>query len=314
MQQLWSRSLALRVCYCLLSCCLVVMTPFAFAESTSAKSTIGFSFNEPVIDRSNTLSPSEINVLANRLRAIQQAGRAQIAIVLVPSTGNESTFDYALAIAEQWQLGTAKQDNGLLIFVAVQDRRVQILTGYGLEAVLPDVVTSRIIRETMTPAFREGQYAAGLTSAVNRIDEILQLDPEVAKQEAMQAQDQAHQQASDENNNESIFAIGFILFVFGQFLRSILGRFLGALLVSVAGGLIGLWMGWSFVMAAVLAAIVFVAVLFFGASGGRGRGGRGGVIYSGGSGSSGWRSGGSSGGGYSGGGGGFGGGGASGSW
>lgn len=282
---------------------------YAVAQTTTAQTPSTLSLNAPVIDQSNTLSATEIAALSTRLRAIHAAGRAQIAIVLVPSTGNESVFDAAMRMVEQWKLGTAQQDNGLLIFVAVQDRRVQILTGYGLESVLPDVITSRIIREEITPAFREGDYAAGLNAAVERIDQILQLDPEVAKSQALQAQDQSHQETSDPI--ASMLGMSFFLFIFGQFVRSILGRFLGAIVVGGLTFFVGHWfIGLSMLMAAVVAVVLFFLLL---TSVGTGRGGGrrgGGVIYTGGGGSG--RS--SGGGGYSGGGGGFGGGGASGSW
>ena len=300
----------------MLSSCLLFfasVAPLALAETTDKPTARSLSLNAPVIDQTNTLNAAELAALEAQLRAIHQAGRGQLAIVLVPSTGNESTFDAALRLAEQWQLGTAQADNGLLIFVAVQDRRVQILTGYGLESVLPDVMTSRIIREEITPAFKEGDYAGGLAAAVNRIDQILQMDPELAKSQALQAQDQAHQAAEDPF--ASLFGVGIFLLVLGQFLRSLLGRFLSA---SLIGGL-GFFIGYgvvdlSLALSLFLGGFLFVLLLIGTEMDSRrasGRRGRGGVVYGGGSG---WSSGGSSGGGYSGGGGGFGGGGASGSW
>lgn len=305
--------LAARLCaWLLLSCLCFWEIGSVWAETSPPNTPSVISLNAPVIDKTNTLSVAEMAALDAKLRAIHAAGRAQIGIVLVPSTGNEATFDAALRMAEQWKLGTTKLDNGLLIFVAVQDRRIQILTGYGLEAVLPDVITSRIIREVITPAFREGDYAGGLSAAVERIDQILQLDPEIAKSQAMQAQDQTHQEPADPLTN--MFMLGFFLFVFGQILRSILGRFIGASLVS---GL-AVFVGYGFFGLPLIFALIMAVILFFliisssGMSGGsRGRGGRGGLIYGGGGWSGGYSSGG---GGYSGGGGGFGGGGASGSW
>ncbi|HPY41286.1 MAG TPA: TPM domain-containing protein, partial [Thiolinea sp.] len=210
--------------------------------------------------------------------------------------------------------GSAQVDNGLLIFVAVKDRRVQILTGYGLEAILPDVITSRIIREEITPAFQKGDYAGGLKAAVTRIDGILQMDPELAKSQATQAQDQAHQEPADPLSN--LFGIGIFLFVLGQFARSILGRFMGAMAVGGIALVAGAWLGWPWIMTGILVLVLVFLTFSASGSGGSRRQGRGGVIYTGSGGSSGWSSGRSSGGGggYSGGGGGFGGGGASGSW
>jgi len=296
----------------LLLACLVLSLNFPLAQAQTATPQIAstLSLNAPVIDQTRTLNTAEIAALDAKLRAIHQAGRAQIAIVLVPSTGSENTFDAAMRLAEQWKLGTAQQDNGLLIFVAVQDRRVQILTGYGLEAVLPDVITSRIIREEITPSFREGDYAGGLNAAVERIDQILQLDPELAKSQAMQAQDQAHEQAADPFAN--LLGMGIFLFVIGQFLRSFLGRFIAA---TVVAGL-AFWVGSSVfglsVLISAMVAVVLFVLLFIGVGtgGSPGSGRRGGFIFTGGGGSGRYRGSG----GYSGGGGGFGGGGASGSW
>lgn len=306
----------MRLGWLFLSCCLLFSTHIVSAE-TATQSASSFSLNAPVIDQTKTLSAAELAALDAQLRAIHQAGRGQLAIVLVPSTGSESTFDAALRLAEQWKLGTAAADNGLLIFVAVQDRRVQILTGYGLESVLPDVMTSRIIREEITPAFKEGDYAGGLAAAVNRIDQILQMDPELAKAQALQAQDQAHQESEDPFS--SMIGIGIFLLILGQFIRSLVGPLLSA---SVVGGIaffVSYWLvGLSLLMSLFLAIFLFV-LLFIGTEAGngrtKGRRRRGtDVIYGGGGGWSSGGSSGSSGGGYSGGGGGFGGGGASGSW
>ena len=85
--------------------------------------------NTPVIDTSNTLSPADVQQLDQQVLAIHKAGRAQIGIVIVPTTGNESVFDYALRVSKQWRLGDVKRDDGLVIVVAVQDRKIQILTG-----------------------------------------------------------------------------------------------------------------------------------------------------------------------------------------
>lgn len=284
--------------------------PCAHAQTTNTTQASTLSLNAPVIDQTRTLTAADIAALDTKLRAIHQAGRAQMAIVLIPSTGSESIFDAAMRMAEQWKLGNAQQDNGLLILVAVQDRRVQILTGYGLEGILPDVITSRIIREAMTPAFREGDYAGGLTAAIERIDQILQLDPEVAKSQAMQAQDQLHEQPSDPFAN--LFGLGIFLFVIGQFLGSFLGRFIAATLVAGLALVVGSSLfGLSLWLSAVVAVVLFILLLSStGTTSRRGRKGGGGFIFTGGGGMG--RSGG--GGGYSGGGGGFGGGGASGSW
>lgn len=276
--------------------------------------------NAPVIDLSDTLSPTDIVDLDNQIRAIHQAGRAQIGVVIVPSTQPESIFDYALRLSQQWQLGDVKRDNGLVIVLAVQDRHIQILTGYGLEGVLPDVVLSRIIREQITPEFRNGNYAEGLKVGLKQIDQILQMDPETAQAQATQEQQHYQQDQGDWLSNG--FGIFIALLVIGSFLRLFLGHFLAATATGGLGAAAAWFFGMGLFAALILGVVVFIFMLigitpFMNGARARGRGYGGGFGggYSGGFGG-GFGGGGfgSSGGGYSGGGGSFGGGGASGSW
>lgn len=134
--------------------------------------------NQPVIDQAKILSPAEIQQLDQKILNLYQQGKAQIGVIIVPTTGQEAIFDFALRAGEKWQLGSAKRDNGLLIAIAINDRNIQILTGYGLEGVLPDVVLSRIIRNQITPAFKQGQYAQGISAGLDEITRIVNLDPE----------------------------------------------------------------------------------------------------------------------------------------
>ena len=117
------------------------------------------SLNKPVIDQANILSPAEKQQFSQRILKLYNEGKGQIGVVIVPTTGQEDIFDYSMRVAEAWQLGSAKRDNGLLMTIAINDRRIQILTGYGLEGVLPDIVAGRIIHDKITPFFKQGQYA-----------------------------------------------------------------------------------------------------------------------------------------------------------
>ena len=113
--------------------------------------------NQPIIDQAKILTNAEIQQLNQKILSLYQQGKAQIGVIIVPTTGQESIFDFALRVGEKWQLGSAKRDNGLLMAIAINDHKIQILTGYGLEGVLPDVVLSRIIRNQITPSFKQGQ-------------------------------------------------------------------------------------------------------------------------------------------------------------
>lgn len=287
------------------------------AQSVNADKLI---LNEPVVDQANILNSNEKLQLTAQLKNIYQQGLAQAAVVIVPTTNGQPIFDYALQIAEKWQLGREDVDDGLLIVVAVNDREVYMLTGYGLEGVIPDAVANRIIREDMTPYFKQNDYAGGLSAALNRVESRLTADPEVLAR----ADEAAAAEAADESDQPSTIALFIIAFIFGTFLTQLLGRVVGSLVTTGSFFAGSLAVGGGFIMTLILAIFLWV-FLISRRSGGGGKGGKGGkgggrgggmVIVPGFGGGFGGGSGGGGfgGGGFGGGGGGFGGGGAGGSW
>lgn len=269
--------------------------------------------NEPVVDAARILSASEKAHLSDQLRALYNDNLAQAALVIIPSTEGMPIFDYAMAVADRWQLGKKDTDEGLLIVVAINDRDLYILTGYGLEGVLPDAALKRIIRQDITPAFKSGQYAQGLSAGIASIGERLRADPETLKR----ADAAIQEEESFGEESVSLFGLLIIGFIFGTFLTSIFGRVLGATIAAGGVGFMGMMAGAGF-MVIPIAIVLWLILLFFkgGSGGGRGgRGGRGGggfVVLP--TGSGGFGGGGFGSGGFGGGGGGFGGGGAGGSW
>ncbi len=265
------------------------------------------SLNEPVIDQANLLSPAEKQAISQRILNLHNAGKGQIGVVIVPTTGQEDIFDYSMRVADAWQLGSAKRDNGLLMTIAINDRRIQILTGYGLEGVLPDIVAGRIINDKITPYFKQGQYAQGIDSGLAEIERILNLDPEIAAQaadELKERQEQAYQ--AQKASQATLSAVIFIV-IAGVIGSMMFGRKLSAATAAVAGTAAGLVNGLGLVASLMIGIGVFFVLITslaqlvlhaFMAGAGRGGSGRGGF----------------GGGGFGGGGGGFGGGGASGSW
>ncbi|QBQ15034.1 TPM domain-containing protein [Acinetobacter haemolyticus] len=260
--------------------------------------------NQPVIDQAKILSPAEIQQLDQKILNLYQQGKAQIGVIIVPTTGQEAIFDFALRAGEQWQLGSAKRDNGLLIAIAINDRNIQILTGYGLEGVLPDVVLSRIIRNQITPAFKQGQYAQGISAGLDEITRIVNLDPEIAQQSAQELKERHERALQQQQAKENTMSMALFILVAGVIGSFVVGKRLSASTAGVAAAVAGLVNGAGVVMSLILGIGVFfllitsLAQLIFQAflsGGGRGGGGFGG-------------------GGYRGGGGSFGGGGASGSW
>lgn len=265
------------------------------------------SLNTPVIDQANILSDSDKQALSQHILKLHEQSKAQIGVVIVSTTGQEAIFDYAMRVAEQWQLGTAKRDNGLLMVIAINDRKIQILTGYGLEGVLPDIVAGRIIRNEITPYFKQAEYAQGIQSGLNEIERILNLDPEIAQQAAQELQEQQAQALHEQKARSQFWTYALIIIVVGAFASMMVGKRLSAATAGVAGVVAGLVSGVGVLTSLLVGAGIFLLLVtslaqlilqILAAGSGRGSGGGG---FGGG-------------GGYRGGGGGFGGGGASGSW
>ena len=268
--------------------------------------------NNPVIDEARILSASDKQAIETKLRSLNDRGLAQAAVVIVPTTNGEDIFDYSMKVADRWKLGKKDTDQGLLMVVAVNDRKMYILTGYGLEGTIPDAAAKRIISDDITPRFKQGDYAGGITAGINRIEERLTTDPAILKQ-ADANRVNTNAQSNQEGGIPLIF-LGFFGFVAGMILTSILGRFFGS--IATAGGIVtlGTIFGAGLLGSMFVAFIVFLFLLFRG--GGRGGRGGSGVVFlpGGGFGGGGFGGGGFGGGGFGGGGGGFGGGGAGGDW
>ncbi|MBR0756748.1 YgcG family protein [Bradyrhizobium jicamae] len=261
-----------------------------------------------VVDQTGTLSAGDIASLTQTLKDLQTRKGSQVAVLIVPTTGEETIEQFGIRVAEAWKIGRKKIDDGALLVIAKNDRHLRIEVGYGLEGALTDATARRIIDEVITPKFKAGDFAGGVSAGVNRMIGVID-------GEKLPAAEPEHWQAPElfDLANPAVL-IGIV--VLSGFLRTILGRLIGSL---ATGGLVGAfaWMAiGSIATAIVVGGIAFVAAMIFGALnwGSPGAGRRGG--YSGGWSSGGWSSGSSSSdsGSFSGGGGSFGGGGASGSW
>ncbi len=122
-----------------------------------------------VNDYTRLLSPGEMEALERKLVAYNDSTSTQIAIVIENSLEGDDVFDYSLRLAQSWGIGQDESDNGVLIYVALQDRKLYIHTGYGAERFLPDAMAKRIIENILKPTFREGQYYQGLDQATSVI-------------------------------------------------------------------------------------------------------------------------------------------------
>ena len=261
-----------------------------------------------VTDTTGTLSATQRSDLEGRLAGWESKTGIQLALLFVATTQPESIEQYAIRVAEAWKLGKKGQDNGALLLIAKNDKKMRLEVGYGLEGNLPDVTARRLLNDTLGPQFRSGRYYEGLTEGIDKIYRVAAGDEKLAPAPVTAAKPAPA--ARSFRWMDYAVEILVALIVVGVVLRAMLGRVLGA----GAGGTIAAAAGWFLtgsVLIAGIAAVLVLAILLS-SLGRRGSGGGDGWI-------GGWGGGhgGSSGGGsdsWSGGGGSFGGGGASASW
>src|SRR5207302_864347 len=122
-----------------------------------------------VVDQTGTLSSGDIASLTQNLRNLEARKGSQIAVLIVPTTAPETIEQYSIRVAEAWKIGRKKVDDGALLVIAKDDRKLRIEVGYGLEGALNDVTAKRIIDEIITPKFRSGDFAGGISAGVDRI-------------------------------------------------------------------------------------------------------------------------------------------------
>lgn len=234
-----------------------------------------------VVDDAGIINAETMARLTGKLEAFEQKSSDQIVVATIRSLDGEALEPFANRLFRAWGLGQAGEDNGVLLLVALDDRKMRIEVGYGLEGTLTDLHSKLIIENTMVPAFRAGDYDAGIDGAVDDIIMVL---------EGNAAELEARARRSQQQDDSIPWPTILFFIVWGTFF---FGGFAMALLPPIFGRKIGPgqyeWLG--------------MKVNYKKSSGRSGR-----------SSSGGWSSGGSSGGGFSGGGGSSGGGGASGSW
>jgi uncharacterized protein len=265
-----------------------------------------------VVDQTGTLSSGDIAALTQTLKEFESRKGSQIAVLMVPTTGEETIEQFSIRVAEAWKIGRKKIDDGALLVIAKNDRHLRIEVGYGLEGALTDATTRRIIDEVITPKFKAGDFAGGVRAGIGRMIGVID-------GEKLPAPEPDHWPAPGSPENAANPFVIFGLIVLAVVLRSALGRLVGALATGGTVGFVAWFVAGSLAASLLLAAIAFVVTLLAPgmASGGPSvaPGRRGGWVVGGSGGS--WSSGSSSdsdSGGFSGGGGSFGGGGASGSW
>jgi len=257
-----------------------------------------------VNDYASMLSPGVVQQLESELAAFEKSDSTQIVVLTIPSLEGEVLEEYSIKVVEKWQIGQKGKDNGALLLVVKNDRKIRIESGRGLEGTLTDLVSGRIIRNEMTPAFKQGEFDLGVARGVGAIMATVRGEYGAEPRDLRQGKKGA----------SPILTLLLFVLVASVFLGAIskvLGGVAGAVGLPVATLLS--FSGTSLFLLGLLAVVGFLLGLFaaFLFSSG-GRGGFGGGPFIGGFGGGFGRGGG--GGGFMGGGGSFGGGGASGDW
>lgn len=285
----------------LLLCLWSLLAAAAAAPATEAGLQVLPALTARVTDLTGILNGEQKGALEQKLAAFEARKGAQVVVLILPSTQPESIEQFGIRLLEAWKIGRKGVDDGVMLIVAKDDRKLRIEVGYGLEGALNDATAKRIIAEIITPRFKTGDFSGGVSAGV---DAILQ----VVDGEALPAP-----KASGLADSGGMLSLGdipeFVLFAVllgivlgGTVLRHLLGNLLGC---TVAGGVSGA-LGWLLIgglggiiggaLAGIFLSVFGLDIVLSGLlSGGRGGGSGGG-------------------GGFSGGGGSGGGGGASGSW
>jgi uncharacterized protein len=263
-----------------------------------------------VIDLTGTLSGGAVNKLERQLADFETKKGSQIAVLIVPTTQPEEIEQYGIRVADQWKLGRKGVDDGAILLVAKNDRRVRIEVGRGLEGALSDAISNRIVDETVAPHFKLGDFDGGVEAGVDQMISVVNGEP-------LPAPDRKWEHHGSLGNLLPVLLV--VVVVASGVLRAVFGRLMGSVATGgLAGGIVWLlshvvFLGMGAGVVAFLFALLLGSSRGWSAGGGGWGGGFGGGLGAGLGGGFGGRGGGG-GGGFSGGGGGFAGGGASGSW
>ncbi|MBP6898808.1 MAG: TPM domain-containing protein [Burkholderiaceae bacterium] len=271
-----------------------------------------------IVDAAGLLDAGQRAALEQRLAAFEAQAGPQIVVLAVATTQPEDIASYAQRVADAWKIGRREVGDGLLIVVARDDRKLRIEVAKALEGAVPDLAARQIITRDISPAFKRGDYAAGLDAGITALIARIQGEHLPVPEPRPGKQSGSTGFGLDLESLAMFFFIGVP--VIGALLTGVFGRKLGSLFTGLGAGGIAGWLMASTLIGVIagVVALILVGVLGIGAAGRRGaRSGGMPVIWGGGSGGGfgGFGGGGGDGGGFSSGGGGdFGGGGASGDW
>ena len=210
-----------------------------------------------MVDQTATLGSGDIAALTKSLGDLEARKGSQVAVLIVPTTEPETIEQYSIRVADAWKIGRKKIDDGALLVVAKNDRHLRIEVGYGLEGALTDATTKRIIDEDITPKFKSGDFAGGISAGVGRMIRVIDGEP-------LPTPEPEHWRGPSllgDVDPFNPFVIAMVLVV-GGMLRATLGRLFGSV---ATGGFVG-FLAWLFVGSIVASLVVgvvaFIVALF----------------------------------------------------
>src|ERR1035437_38416 len=213
-----------------------------------------------VNDFAHVLTKDQISVLEGELRAFEASTSNEITVATVQSLGGDYIENFAVNLFQDWKVGKKDKDNGVLLLVAIEDKKVRIEVGYGLEGALPDSVANSIIQNDILPYFKKGDYVSGIDTGVIDIMQVTQGEYQGIP---------PAQTSSDNGSNSfsTLIAFGIVfLSVFFQIVVAILGKskswWAGGVLGGVIGIIISFFVGFLFIGLGIIIMFVFLGLLF----------------------------------------------------
>lgn len=177
-----------------------------------------------VVDDAHLLTPQQVQALDAKLAALEQQSQRQLVVATVPDLQGQEIEDYANRLFRTWKLGDKERNDGALLLIAPNQRKVRVEVGYGLEGILTDALSAIIIQREIVPRFKAGDYAGGINAATDQLIAQLKLPEDQARQVAAQAE-KAERKAREPHFDAGtvVFLVIFGLFFVLPFIRAMRG-------------------------------------------------------------------------------------------
>jgi len=197
-----------------------------------------------ITDLTATLSAEQINDLDNTLAAFEAKKGSQIAVLIIPTTQPEDITQFGIRVADAWKIGRKKIDDGVILIIAKDDRKMRLEVGYGLEGAIPDAIAKRVIEEVIAPYFKKGDFVTGITAGITSVMRLIEGESLPAPQKG----------AADEPVGNTFMFVLFCGAILGFVLSEMVGQVMGGLLAGLGSAAVAIViLGLSFGVAVFIA-------------------------------------------------------------